>query len=172
MSRAEAPWREPTSVLPLHWGTYLDRYLVGLVLIIGGAVQLEGSNTYTLPLLLLGTVAHALGWSILPAAGWRRMIAVVGSTGQTWVMLTGPQSLWSLTIPFLAWLLVRHRPARSYATAVLPLASGLILAQLFREYSGMLPALVISMVVFVASAWLARALAVTALVAPLKPPAN
>ncbi|MGV8897192.1 MAG: hypothetical protein ACOH10_07115 [Rhodoglobus sp.] len=152
-------WREPTSTLPLRWGTYRGRYLAGLLLIVGGAIQLQGSNTWTLPLLLIGTTAHAVGWSILPSAGWRRMLVIVPTTAQIWLMLTGPASMWMLVAPYLCWLLVRHRPLSSYVTVLLPLANGLIIPQFFMEYSGMPIALAISMTVFVGSAWLARLIA-------------
>lgn len=150
---------EPSRALALRWGTYTDRYLIGLVLIVGGGIQLQGSNTWTLPLLLIGTAAHATGWSILPAQGWRRMLAVVPATAQLWLMLPGPQWLGTLVVPYLCWMIVRHRPARSYITVLFPLANGFILPQFFTEYSGMLPALAISMAVFVASTWVARMLA-------------
>lgn len=161
MSGADQRWREPTSLLPLHWGTYLGRYLAGLLLIIGGAIQLQGSNTYTLNFLLIGATAHAVGWSIMPARGWRRIVAVIPSSAIIWLLLTGPFSLWMLTITFIGWLIVRHRPARSFVTAILPLANGVMIAQFFSEYSQMLPALAISFAVFVASAWLARLIAAT-----------
>jgi hypothetical protein len=146
----------------LHWGHYRDRYVFGLVLIIGGAIQLQGSNTYTLPLLLIGTITHIVGWSIMPARGWRRLLVVVPATGQIWLLLTGPQSMWTLAVPYLCWLLVRHRPAPAYLTAVFPIANGFIIPQFFGEYSGMPLALTISMAVFVASAWLARLIAQSA----------
>jgi len=158
---AEARWREPSSLLPLSWGTYRGRYLAGLLLIVGGAVQLQGSNTYTLPLLLIGATAHAVGWSIMPAKGWRRIVAVLPSSAIIWLLLTGPFSMWLLTVVFVGWLVVRHRPLRSYVTVLFPLANGVIVPQFFSEYSQMLPALAISMAVFVASAWLARLLAGT-----------
>jgi hypothetical protein len=155
-------WREPTRSLRLRWGNYTDRYLAGLVLIVGGAIQLQGSNTWTLPLLLIGTVSHAVGWSILPAKGWRRLIAVVPATGQIWLLLTGPQSVWTLTVPYLCWLLVRHRPPRSYLTVVFPVVNGLVIPQFFQEYSGMPLALAISAGVLIASAWIARLIAASA----------
>ena len=161
MPGAEARWREPSSLLPLSWGTYRGRYLAGLLLIVGGAVQLQGSNTYTLPLLLIGATAHAVGWSIMPAKGWRRIVAVLPSSAIIWLLLTGPFSMWLLTVVFVGWLVVRHRPLRSYVTVLFPLANGVIVPQFFSEYSQMLPALAISMAVFVASAWLARLLAGT-----------
>lgn len=157
-----AAWVEPTSLLPLRWGHYRDRYVFGLILIIGGAVQLQGSNTYTIPLLLIGTVAHITGWSIMPARGWRRLVVVVPATAQMWLTLTGPLSVFLFTIPFLCWMLVRHRPLRSYIAGVLPLANGFILPMFFTEYSQMPEALTVSLLVLVASAWLARVIAASA----------
>jgi hypothetical protein len=162
MSSDRIRWREPTRALPLRWGNYTDRYLAGLILIIAGAIQLQGSNTWTLPLLLIGTIAHAVGWSILPSKGWRRMLVVVPATFQIWLLLTGPQSMWTLTIPYVAWLIVRHRPLRSYVTVAFPIANGIVITQFFHEYAGMPAALAISMAVFVAAAWIARAIATTA----------
>jgi len=161
VSGAKSGWREPTSLLPLRWGTYRGRYLAGLLLIVGGAVQLQGSNTWTLPLLLIGATTHAVGWGIMPAKGWRRIVAVVPSSAIIWLLLTGPLSLWMLSIIYIGWLIVRHRPLRSFVTVLFPVASGVIVAQYFHEYSEMPEALAISMAVFVASAWLARVIAGT-----------
>ena len=152
-------WVEPTRALPLRWGHYRDRHAFGIILIVGGGIQLQGSNTWTLPLLLIGTLAHATGWSILPARGWTRLLAVPLASGQLWLLLTGPLSVWTLVVPYLCWLLVRGRPARSYLTVVFPLANGFIVPRFFTEYSGMLPALAISLAVLVASAWIARLIA-------------
>lgn len=167
MSRADpAPtpsrWREPTSLLRLNWGSYRERYIFGLVLIVGGGIQLEGSNTYTLPLLLIGTATHIVGWSIMPARGWRRLVVVVPATAQIWLLLTGPQSMWTFVIPYLCWLLVRHRPLAAYLTVLFPIADGFIIPQFFSEYSGMPLALAISMAVFIGSAWIARLIAASA----------
>ncbi|WP_341952799.1 hypothetical protein [Salinibacterium sp. TMP30] len=150
---------EPTRRLPLKWGHYSDRYFIGLVLIIAGAIHLQGANNYTLIILLIGTTATAVGWSIMPARGWRRMIVILPTITQIWIMLTGPMSMWTLTIPLLCWLLVRHRPLVSYVVLALPIANGIILPRFFQEYSAMPQALAISTVVVVAAAWLARAIA-------------
>lgn len=159
-SSTPAPrWREPTRALPLHWSTYVDRYALGLLLIVGGAAAVQGSNTYALNFLAAGTVIHALGWSILPAQGWRRVLVVLPATAQTWLFVAGPQWVWTLLVPYVAWLIVRHRPVRSYITVLFPLAASLVLPAFVSEYSGMPVALVISMTVFVASAWLARVIA-------------
>lgn len=161
-----AEWREPTSLLRLNWGRYRDRYLWGMILIVGGAIQLQGSNTYTLPLLLVGTLAHATGWAIMPARGWRRLLAVVPATGQIWLLLTGPQSMWTLVVPYLCWLLVRHRPPLAYLTVLLPLANGIVIPQFLSEYSGMPLALTVSLAVFIGSAWLAWLIARSARTLP------
>jgi len=161
-------WLEPTSQLRLNWGSYRERYVFGLMLIVGGAIQLQGSNTYTLPLLLIGTAAHITGWSIMPSRGWRRLAVIVPATAQIWLLLTGPQSVWTLAVPYLCWLLVRHRPRAAYLTVLLPIANGIIIPQFISEYSGMLPALAISMAVFVGSAWLAWLIAAHPSPSPLK----
>jgi hypothetical protein len=162
MSGAETPevaWREPTSLLPLRWGHYRPRYLAGLLLIVGGSLAITGSNIYTIPILIQGSVAAAVGWSILPAQGWRRILGAILGSGIGWMLLSGPQSVWGLIVPYLLWLCVRHRPARSYLTAVFPLASGILLPQFFSGFDGMPLALALATTVFVASAWLARLIA-------------
>ena len=158
-------WREPTSLLPLNWGTYRGRYLGGLTLIVGGAFQLNGSNVWTLQFLLIGAAAHALGWIILPARGWRRSLSAIAATGATVALLVGPRAMPVFALLLVCWLLVRHRPALSYITLLLPLASGLVVSQVLTEYSGMPIALGISIVVLVGSAWLARVLAASRAIA-------
>ena len=160
MPQKPAAWQEPSRSTPLRWGTYADRYLAGLALIFAGTIGLQGANPYIIWLLLAGTVAVLVGWAILPARGWRRIVTMGPGMGAIWILLTGPQSVWSLTIPFVCWLVVRHRPLVSYVTLLLPLASGVILPGLVHEYSGMPRALAISAAVLIASAWLARLIAV------------
>ena len=155
-------WREPTSLLALTWGTYLDRYVIGLVLIIGGSIHLLGSNTWTLLILLTGAVAALVGWSILPSKGWRRVVAASLGMIASLALLTGPLSIWVLALSLVSWMLVRHRPARSYLVVVFPIAAGVILPHYFTDFSGMLPALAIGGAVLVAAAWLARMIAASA----------
>ena len=161
MPGVRGAWSEPTSRLRLRWGSYRGRYLGGMLLIVAGALGLQGSNTWILGLLLQGTIAHAVGWSIMPARGWRRILAAMLGVTTIWLLLTGPLSVWMLSLPYIGWMLVRHRPLRSYLTVLFPIANGMLLPQFYREYPDMLPALSISMAVFVASAWLARVLAAT-----------
>jgi hypothetical protein len=155
-------WHEPTSLLALTWGTYLDRYVIGLVLIIGGSIHLLGANTWTLPILVTGAVAALVGWAILPSKGSRRIVAVGPGMIASLALLTGPLSIWVLALSFVSWMLVRHRPARSYLVVVFPIATGVILPQYFSDFSGMLPALGIGGAVLVASAWIARMIAASA----------
>ncbi len=156
-----ASWQEPTRSLPLRWGRYDDRYLWGLILIVAGAVGLQASSTHANFFLLQGATVYVIGWAIMPARGWRRILVIAPATGQLWLLLTGPFSVWTLVVPYLAWLLVRHRPLRSYLTVVLLIANGMLLPRFFTEYSAMLPALVVSFAVLIASAWIARLLATT-----------
>lgn len=154
------PPRVPSdTVLPLTWGRADDRRIAGLVLAITGAVHVQGTNTYSLPVLLVGVVAIAVGWGIMPARGWRRIIAAVLGIANAAALLAGPVAVWTCAFALLAWLLVRHRPLRSYLTLLFPVANGLILPRLFEDYRWMPLCLSISLAVVVASAWLAGLIA-------------
>lgn len=137
------------------------RTIGGGILIVSGAVAIAGSDTYVLLLLLAGTIAHVAGWCIIPADGWRRVVAVVISTPAVWLLLTGPRFIGVLVLPYVGWLLVRHRPLRSYPTVIFVLAGAVIVPRLFPDYSDMLPALGVEFTVTLASAWAARAVTVT-----------
>lgn len=152
-------WREPTSLIPLKWGTYRERYVAGFLLIVAGTLALQGSNIYAVWFFVLGPVALIIGWSIMPARGWRRVLGATLGPLQAVTLLAGPQAVWTLSLALVLWLTVRHRPARSYVTVLFPIASGVILAQFFEEYGGMPLALTLSVSVLVASAWLARLIA-------------
>jgi hypothetical protein len=144
---------------PLRWGDPASRAIAGGILIISGAIAVAGADTFVLWLLLLGTVVHVAGWCVMPSSGWRRVVAVALSTPAVLLLLTGPRFIGVLVLPYIAWLLVRHRPARSYPSLVFVLAAAVILPRLFGDYDGMLPALGIELAVMAASAWAARAVA-------------
>ena len=144
---------------PLRWGDPASRAVAGGILIISGAIAVAGADTFVLWLLLLGAIVHVAGWCIMPANGWRRVVAVVLSTPAVLLLLTGPRFIGVLVLPYVAWLLVRHRPARSYPTLVFVLAAAVSLPQIYGDYDGMLPALGIELAVMAASAWVARAVA-------------
>jgi hypothetical protein len=153
-------WREPTSELPLRWGAYRTRWLGGLFLIVAGGLAIAGGSAasgFANFLLAAGSVTHVTGWAILPSTGWRRVVAMAPSTLAMWFLLTGPGWLAILLLPYLGWLLVRHRPVAGYPTAILVLAAAVFTARVYgEEYSGMLPALGIVGAVMLASAWAAR----------------
>lgn len=159
---ADRPWHEPTRDIPLRWGTYRGRYLAGLLFIVSGSLALQGANPHILYLLLAGTVFHTVGWAIMPSQGWRRLVVVAPNIAVTWLLLTGPQSVWMLAVPYLSWLLVRQRPLRSYITLLFVLCASIITVQLLHEYAAMPLALAVSGVALTASAWVARLLATTA----------
>lgn len=150
-----------TIAQPLRWGTAQERTVGGGILIISGAVAIAGWDNFVPLLLLAGVLAHLAGWSIMPAEGWRRVVAAVISTPAAFALLTGPRFSWVLVLPYIGWLLVRRRPLRSYPTLTFVLAGAVIVSRLFPDYSGMLPALGIEFAVIVASAWAARAVATT-----------
>ena len=152
-------WVEPAAALPLRWGGWSERRWAGLVLIAGGLVHLQAASTTNLLPLVVGTAAHTLGWLIMPAHGWRRLVPLLPSGLVVWIVLTGPQSMWTLAIPFLCWLLVRHRPWRSLLALGPVLLNGVAATTFFREYDAMPLALGISAIVLVGSSWWAWALA-------------
>lgn len=144
--------------LPLRWGVYRDRTLLGLLLIAGGLIHLQSASTTNLVPLAVGSSAHAIGWFIMPARSWRRLLPVLPSLGCVWLLLTGPQAVWTLTFSYLGWLLVRHRPWRTLITVGPVLLNGVLAIVLWQEYWGMLPALAISAVVLAGCAWWAAAM--------------
>lgn len=152
-------WVEPTALLPLRWGRYGDRLGWAAVLIVGGTIALAGADTFQLLILLVGTVACMTGWGILPADGWRRLVAAVPATLCGWLLLGGPRFVGVLVVPYLCWLLGRHRPPLAWLTALLPIASSVLVAQTVTEYRGMLLALAIQGAVSVLAAWTARVVA-------------
>jgi len=147
---------EPTRALPLRWGTYRFRYLSGLALIVSGAIAIQGASAYVGYPLAIGTLAHVVGWWIMPAAGWRRIWVVLPSLLGVIILLMGPAAVGLLSVPLVGWLLVRHRPAATMLLAVPVLVIGLLLRQVWAEYDVMLPALAVMGALVVASAWLAR----------------
>lgn len=158
---AASPWREPTSALPLRWGAYRTRLLGGLLLVVSGGIAFgggAGTTPFTSALLAAGMVAHLTGWLVLPAAGWRRIWALAPSAISVVFLLPGPRWAWTLVLPYLGWLLVRHRPLASFPTAIIVVAGAVLAGRFFgQEYAGMLPTLAVVGAVIVASAWAARA---------------
>ena len=154
-----AAWVEPAARVPLRWGRYRDRHAMGLVLIVGGMVHLQAASTSHLWPLAIGTAAHIVGWLILPAAVWRRLVPVLPSGLVVWLLLTGPQAVWLVSITVLCWFIARHRPWRSYLALGPVLLYGVAAVTLFREYDGALVAQAGALVVAVGSAWWGWALA-------------
>ncbi len=147
---------EPTRALPLRWGTYRERYLAGLALIVASAICLQGTSTYAVFPLALGSLAHLLGWGVLPAAGWRRIGALLPSLISCISLLAGPVYAAALAVPLLCWLVVRQRPAATWLLTAPVLLLGLALAGITTNYDAMIPVLAIMAVAVAGAAWLAR----------------
>lgn len=154
-----AAFVEPASRIRLRWGRYRDRVAWGLLLVAGGTVALAGADTFQLLILLAGTLACVVGWAIIPSEGWRRIAVAVPATLAGWLLLAGPRFLVVLVLPYLAWMLVRHRPALAWLTTGLVVAVALVVAELVTGYSDMVIALGVEGVAMVLAALLARAVA-------------
>lgn len=162
-----ARWREPSSRIPLRWGSWGGRSWGGLWLIVGGGSAIVGSsaaftvssaaNAFILVLASVGTIVHVIGWCVMPSRGWRRVAVIIPSTLSMLALLAGPRYLTLLVVPFLCWLIVRHRPLRVYPMAAFVVATGVVLARLFPNYDGMLIASAVALFVVVGAAWAARA---------------
>ena len=152
-------WRETASLLPLRWGRYRPRYLGAIALILAGALVLQAGSAYADYLIVIGFVAHIAGWAILPARGAHRAAVAVPSALLVGALLLGSVAAVLLVVPLACWLLVRQRPGRCYLATMLPLASGLLLAELYPQYGNGAIVVVVSLLVVVSSAWIARVLA-------------
>lgn len=154
------PWVEPASRLQLHWGRYRPRLGFGLAAIVVGTACIQLTSTYSLLFLLAGSLLQPLGWALLPTPVGRRAAVVLPVLGFTWLMLGGASFAWCFVVPLAAWLLVRLRPAISYVVLVLPIVSGIILSGVIADYSQQVITLLVSTIVTVAAAWLARWIAI------------
>lgn len=158
-TRPARPARPPRP--PLRWGTPGLRAVWGGILIVSGAIAIAGTTTTVLwQVLLPGTIAHVAGWCLMPSTGGRRTAAIALSTPAVLLLLTGPRFIVVLVLPYIAWLIVRDRPGRSYPTVIFVLAGAVILPRIYADYDGMLPALGIELAVMAASAWAARAVSI------------
>jgi hypothetical protein len=152
----ERPAPEPASRLPLAWGDYRTRYVVGVALLIAGAALVSETTAFTLPLGLVGSAVHLLGWVVQPGRPLARAAVALPSMVFCWCTITGPKTMWLLALVLPCWLLVRRRPPITYWSVALPLGLGLALASVFSYVAdkGLTFWTVVAGVV--AGAWLAR----------------
>ncbi|MDQ1582770.1 MAG: hypothetical protein QOF36_824 [Microbacteriaceae bacterium] len=126
-----------------------------------GAVQL--TSAYSLPFLLVGALAQAVGWAIMPTSVARRVAVTLPAIAASVLLLAhSASSLTFFAVPLAAWLLVRQRPWASYLAVVLPFAASLMLADVATGYSTAWLSIGASTLVAVAAAWGGRWLAVLA----------
>lgn len=149
-------WHEPARDLELHWGDYRARWIAGLAMIVVGTACILATTAYSLPFLLVGSLVQPAGWAVLPSTIGRRVAVVVPVLGFTWLMLGGSGFAWCYAIMLAAWLLVRLRPLPVFAVLALPIASSLVLPHFVTTYEQGWITILVSSVVVVASAWLAR----------------
>ena len=146
----------------LRWGTYRARLVAGLALIVVGSGFILMTSAYSLPFLLAGSLLQPAGWALLPSTIGRRVAVAVPVLGFTWLMLGGGGFAWCFCVPLTAWLLVRLRPVLSFAVLALPILSSVVLAATVADYSVGWVSVLVSTLVVVGAAWLARWLAILA----------
>ena len=101
---------EPNASLRLQWSSSRPRQTAGAALIIIGAALFAPTTAYTLPLGLLGAGAHVLGWLVLPAPGWRRLLGAGAGLATLLLLLLGSQLAWLTAVLLALWFLVRRVP--------------------------------------------------------------
>ena len=154
-------WQEPTAQLSLRWGNYRGRYAGAIALILAGALVLQAGSVYADYLIVLGAAAHVTGWLIMPSRGAFRAAVAVPSVLLVGALLLGSVAAVLLAGPLAFWLMLRQRPGASYLAILLPVTSGLVLAQLYPQYGDGAIVVGVSLVVIVGSAWIARWIAVS-----------
>jgi hypothetical protein len=155
-------FREPARDIPLRFGTYSGRYVAGLSLLISGLICLQGASA-TVPIAMaVGSLAHAVGWWVLPSRGRRRAWISIASLTISWILLIGPAGVGLLAGSFAGWLYLRQRPAIAYVLIVPVFAAGLAIRAIDSQYEAMIPALGAMAIVIVGCAWLARAVSAAA----------
>jgi hypothetical protein len=147
---------EPTSRLPLAWGDYRTRYVLGVALLIAGAALVSETTAVTLPLGLVGSAVHLAGWIVQPGRPLARAAVALPSLVFCWSTITGPKTMWLLALVLPCWLLVRRRPPITYWSVVLPLGLGLALALSFSHVADKGLTFWTVVVGVVLGAWLAR----------------
>lgn len=150
---------EPNASLPLRFATYSGRQTSGLTLIIAGGLLVATANGSRSWVALVGSVAHVLGWAILPAPAWRRFWATGPGLLSVWLLLVGPQLAWLVSVPLALWYLVRRRPGWAYPTLLIPIAVGVIAIAVAGPFAARVPLLLLTFASAVGAAWLARVLA-------------
>ena len=107
-------------VVPLRWGTWAGAAGAVSALIVGGGAAIAGSSAANAFTLLLAAARHRRAPARLgdPARrrGWRRVVVMLPSLFA--MVDAAPRARPTssvLVVPFLAWLLVRHRPLRVVA---------------------------------------------------------
>ncbi len=150
---------EPTRALPLRWGSYRARLLAGGASIVVGVSSVLFTSSYSLPFLAVGALLQTAGWIILPARGWRRLVAIGPCLLVSSVMLAGADFAVLSTLFLAGWLLVRQRPPLAWLSLVVPLAAGIACGTWFTSYEQNWAVFALSGAAVLAGAAVARALA-------------
>jgi hypothetical protein len=150
---------EPNRALPLRWGSYRWRLIVGGCAIVLGVASVLFTSTYSLPFLAVGSLLQATGWIVLPARGWRRLLALGPCLFVSWLMLAGADFAVFSTVFLAGWLLVRQRPPLAWLTLALPIGVGAACSTAFASYEQNWAVFTISGMAVLLGAWLARLLA-------------
>ncbi|AMB57730.1 hypothetical protein AWU67_01345 [Microterricola viridarii] len=120
--------------MPLRWGSYRWRLIAGGVSIALGIASVLFTSSYSLPFLAVGSLLQAGGWILLPARGWRRLLAIGPCLLVSSLMLAGADFAVFSAVFLAGWLLVRQRPPLAWLTLAIPVGVGLACGAAFTSY--------------------------------------
>ena len=143
----------PTTSAPTRGRGFAIRYAVGLSLVMLGVALSNLMSTYTLMLLGIGPLVQLIGWLVLPGALWRRLLVLFPCLLAGLVLRAGPDFAGAFVVLLAGWLLVRHRPLRSYLTLALPFLASFAFKATLDSYSTTWVMLVFGTLVTVGGAW-------------------
>jgi hypothetical protein len=139
--------------------------VVGLTLLTLGVASVQVTTAYSLQFLALGCLLQAVGWTVLPSAGWRRVMAFVPAILASCLLLGGGGYAGSFAIILAGWLLVRHRPLATFTLMIAPIllgaaVSGVLVDGIEIDYNSGWIVLAVGGGITSGCAWAARAWAV------------
>ena len=131
------------------------RYVIGLALIIVGIALSNLMSTFTLAFLGIGPLVQLIGWLVMPGALWRRLLVLLPCLLAGLVLRAGPDFAGAFVVLLAGWLLVRHRPLRSYLTLSLPFLASFAFKASLDSYSTTWVMLLFGTLVTIGGAWAA-----------------
>ena len=146
---------QPTFAPPAPGSRQRVRLWIGVALIVIGVGLSNLMSSYTLALLGIGPLVQLIGWLAMPGALWRRLVVLLPCLVAGLLLRAGPDFAGAFAVLLAGWLLVWHRPLRSYLALLLPIVASFGFKATIDSYSLTWVMLLLGSLVTVAGAWVA-----------------